>query len=92
MNNNLGENPIENIQDMNNININNNQNNNNQNIQNNINAQSFNLFSKYPNITLSFLLFFAINIFFINIFPILPNRKFLIYIPIPTYSIQISIL
>ena len=27
MNNNLGENPIENVQDMNNININNNQNN-----------------------------------------------------------------
>ena len=57
MNNNLGENPIENVQDMNNININNNQNNNNQNIQNNNHAQNFNIFTKYPNITISFLFF-----------------------------------
>ena len=57
MNNNLGENNIENVQDMNNININNNQNNNNQNIQNNNHAQNFNIFAKYPNITISFLFF-----------------------------------
>ena len=63
MNNNSVENNLENVQDMNNININNNQNNNNQNIQNNINTQSFNFFSKYPNITLSFLLFFTLNFF-----------------------------
>ena len=63
MNNNLGENPIENVQDMNNININNNQNNNNQNIQNNNQAQEFNIFEKYPNITISFLFFFTINYF-----------------------------
>ena len=63
MNNNLGENRIENVQDMNNININNNQNNNNQNIQDNNHAQTFNIFVKYPSITISFLLFFTINFF-----------------------------
>ena len=63
MNNNLGENPIENEQDMNVVNINNNQNNNNQNIQNNNNAHIYNIFVKYKNITISFLLFFIPNIF-----------------------------
>ena len=64
MNNNLGENPIENEQDMNVVNINNNQNNNNQNIQNNNNAHIYNIFVKYKNITISFLLFFIPNIFY----------------------------
>jgi len=65
-NNNIGGNNIENEQDINAININNNQNNNNNepNIQNNPENNIFNIFIKYPDITISFLLFFFINIIF----------------------------
>lgn len=65
-NNNIGGNNIENEQDINAININNNQNNNNNdpNIQNNPENNIFNIFIKYPDITISFLLFFYINIIF----------------------------
>jgi hypothetical protein len=54
MNNNFGENQIENDQYINAIELNNNQNNNNnQNIQNNRNNNIFifNIFVKYPDIT-----------------------------------------
>ena len=65
-NNNIGGNNIENEQDINAININNNQNNNNNepNIQNNPENNIFNIFLKYPDITISFLLFLFINIIF----------------------------
>ena len=65
-NNNIGENNIENQQNINIANLNNNQNNNNnaQNIQNNQNNYIFNIFIKYPDITISFLLFLFINIIF----------------------------
>ena len=65
-NNNIGGNNIENEQDINAININNNQNNNNNepNIQNHPENNIFNIFIKYPDITISFLLFLFINIIF----------------------------
>ena len=65
-NNNIGGNNIENEQDINAININNNQNNNinEPNIQNNPENNIFNIFIKYPDITISFLLFLFINIIF----------------------------
>ena len=75
MNNNLGENPIENAQDMNAVNINNNQNNSNQNIQNHNNVHSFNIFEKYKNITISFSLFFVINYFLLIYSVIYPIEK-----------------
>ena len=63
MNINSGENNIHNEQDINAININNIPNNNNDpNIQNNHNNYIYNFFKNYPNITISFLLFFIINI------------------------------
>ena len=65
-NNNIGGNNMENEQDINAININNNQNNNNNevNIQNNQENNIFNILIKYPDITISFLLFLFINIIF----------------------------
>ena len=75
MNNNLGENPIENVQDMNAVNINKYQNNSNQNIQNHNNAHSFNIFEKYKNITISFSLFFVINYFLLIYSVIYPIEK-----------------
>ena len=65
-NNNIGGNNMENEQDINAININNNQNNNNNevNIQNNQENNIFNILIKYPDITVSFLLFLFINIIF----------------------------
>ena len=74
MNINPGENNIHNEQDINAININNIPNNdNNANIQNNHINAIFNFFKNNPNITISFLLFFTINIFLLiysQIFPI----------------------
>ena len=65
-NNNIEGNNMENEQDINAININNNQNNNNNevNIQNNQENNIFNILIKYPDITISFLLFLFINIIF----------------------------
>ena len=60
--NNLGENQNENEHDLNAININNNQNNINQNQINNQDNNTFNIFSKFPEITISYLIFFIINI------------------------------
>lgn len=88
MNNNFRENQIENDQDINAIELNNNQinNSNNQNIQNNRNNNIFNnIFLKYPDITISYLLFFIVNIILIiysSIFPIEPSNFVFQYRPI----------
>jgi membrane associated rhomboid family serine protease len=60
--NNLGENQNENEHDLNAININNNQNNINQNQINNQDNNTFNILSKFPEITISYLIFLIINI------------------------------
>ena len=87
MNNNIGDNQLENVQDINVININNNQNNNNinqNNIQNNINNPN-NIFTKHKDITISFLLFFTINallLIYSRIFPIETSTFIFQYRPI----------
>ena len=85
MNNNIGENQIENEPDLNVININNNQNNNNQNMPNNINNNAFNIFTKFPDITISYLFFLIINIVLLiysQIFPIETSTFIFQYRPI----------
>ena len=86
MNINSGENNIHNEQDINAININNIPNNDsNPNIQNNDNNIIYNFFKNYPNITISFLLFFTINIFLLiysQIFPIEHSNFIFQYRPI----------
>ena len=86
MNINPGENNIHNEQDINAININNIPNNDsNQNIQNNHNNLIYNFFKNNPNITISFLLFFTINIFLLiysQIFPIEHSNFIFQYRPI----------
>ena len=88
MNNNFGEYQIENDQYINAIELNNNQNNNNnQNIQNNRNNNIFifNIFVKYPDITISYPLFFIVNIILLinsSIFPIEPSNFVFQYGPI----------
>ena len=86
MNINPGENNIHNEQDINAININNIPNNdNNANIQNNHSNLIYNFFKNYPNITISFLLFFTINIFLLiysQIFPIKHSNFIFQYRPI----------
>ena len=86
MNINSGENNIHNEQDINAININNIPNNDsNQNIQNNHNNLIYNFFKNNPNITISFLLFFTINIFLLiysQIFPIEHSNFIFQYRPI----------
>lgn len=86
MNNNIGDNQLENVQDINVININNNQNNNNirQNIQNNINNPN-NIFTKHKDFTISFLFFFTINallLIYSRIFPIETSTYIFQYRPI----------
>ena len=85
MNNNIGENQIENEPDLNVININNNQNNNNQNMPNNINNNAYNIFTKFPDITISYLFFLIINIVLLiysQIFPIETSTFIFQYRPI----------
>ena len=72
--NNLGENQNENEHDLNAININNNQNNINQN-PNNQDNNTFNIFSKFPEITISYLIFFIINIIIFIYSQFLPLEK-----------------
>ena len=73
--NNLGENQNENEHDLNAININNNQNNINQNQINNQDNNTFNIFSKFPEITISYLIFFIINIIIFIYSQFLPLEK-----------------
>lgn len=85
MNNNIGENQIENEPDLNVININNNPNNNNQNMPNNINNNAYNIFTKFPDITISYLFFLIINIVLLiysQIFPIETSTFIFQYRPI----------
>ena len=73
--NNIGENQNENEHDLNAININNNQNNINQNQINNQDNNTFNIFSKFPEITISYLIFFIINIIIFIYSQFLPLEK-----------------
>ena len=73
--NNLGENQNENEHDLNAININNNQNNINQNQINNQDNNTFNIFSKFPEITISYLIFFIIKIIIFIYSQFLPLEK-----------------
>ena len=73
--NNLGENQNENEHDLNAININNNQNNINQNQINNQDNNTFNIFSKFPEITISYLIFLIINIIIFIYSQFLPLEK-----------------
>ena len=73
--NNLGENQNENEHDLNAININNNQNNINQNQINNQDNNTFNILSKFPEITISYLIFFIINIIIFIYSQFLPLEK-----------------
>jgi membrane associated rhomboid family serine protease len=73
--NNFGENQNENEHDLNAININNNQNNINQNQINNQDNNTFNIFSKFPEITISYLIFFIINIIIFIYSQFLPLEK-----------------
>ena len=73
--NNLGENQNQNEHDLNAININNNQNNINQNQINNQDNNTFNIFSKFPEITISYLIFFIINIIIFIYSQFLPLEK-----------------
>ena len=73
--NKLGENQNENEHDLNAININNNQNNINQNQINNQDNNTFNIFSKFPEITISYLIFFIINIIIFIYSQFLPLEK-----------------
>jgi membrane associated rhomboid family serine protease len=73
--NNLGENQNENEHDINAININNNQNNINQNQINNQDNNTFNIFSKFPEITISYLIFLIINIIIFIYSQFLPLEK-----------------
>ena len=73
--NNIGENQNENEHDLNAININNNQNNINQNQINNQDNNTFNIFSKFPEITISYLIFLIINIIIFIYSQFLPLEK-----------------